>query len=167
MSRIITTLLLLAIAVGASSCVPATIAATGIVAVGTVDTVDAVLSRKLDQDCAVINLLEGPYCRSRTLPNPQAPVYCYRTLGGVDCHAQADPYAVERERVTAPRALAMPVQPAAPAVRTLPAALTIVEPATATPVTAAPEPIAPPPAPLGLDPAPSAIAAPQFELEAI
>ena len=68
------------------------IVATGATVLG-VATVDAIASRHTEKDCSVLNLLDGdPYCRSTTVPNGRPPVHCFKTLGGVDCYAEPDPY---------------------------------------------------------------------------
>lgn len=45
------------------------------------------------KDCAPLNVLTGkPVCREDdTESQDEAPVYCYRTLGQVDCHPEPDP----------------------------------------------------------------------------
>ena len=75
-----------------------------------IELVDETASLRLDMNCATTHLLLiEPYCRSRTVPNNQPPVYCFRTLGGVDCYAEDDPYGVgESSRVKPGRPLAAP-----------------------------------------------------------
>ena len=46
------------------------------------------------KDCVPLNALAGkPVCPEENTAevSDQAPVYCYRTLGQVDCHAEPDP----------------------------------------------------------------------------
>jgi hypothetical protein len=46
------------------------------------------------KDCVPMNVLAGkPMCPEETTvaAKDEAPVYCYRTLGQVDCHAEPDP----------------------------------------------------------------------------
>lgn len=46
------------------------------------------------KDCVPLNLFAGrPMCRedTQTAAAETAPVYCYRTLGQVDCHSEPDP----------------------------------------------------------------------------
>jgi hypothetical protein len=46
------------------------------------------------KDCVPMNLLAGkPVCpeEENAAKKDEAPVYCYRTLGQVDCHADPDP----------------------------------------------------------------------------
>lgn len=62
----------------------------------TLGTVDRLASKRMDQDCSLLNVLEGDgYCRSRTIPR-ETEVHCYRTLGKVDCYAVP----VEPDRAT-------------------------------------------------------------------
>lgn len=79
--------LLLASACGGETLVASTIAST------MVGTVDEAMSRRTDQECSVMNFVDGDgYCRSRTVPSGRPPVHCFRTLGGVDCYEETDPY---------------------------------------------------------------------------
>jgi hypothetical protein len=46
------------------------------------------------KDCVPMNVLSGkPMCpeEEKAAAKDEAPVYCYRTLGQVDCHAEPDP----------------------------------------------------------------------------
>jgi len=47
------------------------------------------------KDCVPLNIFAGrPMCRDeeeQTAATKPAPVYCYRTLGQVDCHSEPDP----------------------------------------------------------------------------
>ena len=46
------------------------------------------------KDCVPMNILSGkPMCpeENTAAAKDEAPVYCYRTLGQVDCHAEPDP----------------------------------------------------------------------------
>ena len=47
------------------------------------------------KDCVPMNLLSGkPMCpeeETAATKKDEAPVYCYRTLGQVDCHVEPDP----------------------------------------------------------------------------
>ncbi len=46
------------------------------------------------KDCVPLNILAGrPMCsdEEKTAAADTRPVYCYRTLGQVDCHSQPDP----------------------------------------------------------------------------
>ena len=81
------------------------------VATSAIELVDETASLRLDMDCAVTHIfIAEPWCRSRTVPNNIPPVYCYRTLGGVDCYAEEDPYGVAQSstRVKPARVLAAP-----------------------------------------------------------
>ncbi len=91
-------LVLLATACGGDSLVASTVAST------VVGTVDEAVSRHTDQECSVMNLIDGDgYCRSRTVPSGRAPVHCFRTLGGVDCYEQRDPYGLAETGQVRPR----------------------------------------------------------------
>ena len=53
---------------------------------------DQVISHLTEQDCSVIYAKdEGHYCRSENLKVVHQP-YCYKSLAGVDCYAEPDPY---------------------------------------------------------------------------
>ena len=87
------------------------IVATGATVLG-VATVDAIASRRTEKDCSVLNLLDGdPYCRSTTVPNGRPPVHCFKTLGGVDCYSEADPYKLAETGHTPERAPLAPRPP--------------------------------------------------------
>ncbi len=84
-------LLLLATACGGESIVASTVAST------VVGAVDEAVSRRTDQECSVMNFVDGDgYCRSRTVASGRPPVHCYKTLGGVDCYGQTDPYGLAK-----------------------------------------------------------------------
>lgn len=53
--------------------------------------VDHVTSSAVGENCSIVAFTEtGRYCQAEvTVQRP--PVYCYRSLGGVDCYAQPDP----------------------------------------------------------------------------
>ncbi len=71
------------------------IAAAGCAA-DTVEAIDAEVSEIIEMDCRVTYLFRGQrYCRQPEEPET-APLYCFRTLGGVDCYAEEDPYGVNR-----------------------------------------------------------------------
>lgn len=72
---------------------PITLSTASTVATTAVGTVDAIVSRDTSQECSFMNLVDGDsYCRSRTVPNGRPPVNCFRTIGGVDCYVESDPY---------------------------------------------------------------------------
>lgn len=58
-----------------------------------VQTIDLAMSRKTDEECSVMNFVDGDgYCRPRTVPSGRPQVHCFKTIGGVDCYTEKDPY---------------------------------------------------------------------------
>ena len=58
-----------------------------------VAVVDRVVSSYAGKECRVADLITtGTICKTAAR-SVAAPVYCYRTLGGVDCYAEPDPFA--------------------------------------------------------------------------
>ncbi len=79
-------LMLVAAVIGLGGC---TLAAVAIV--------DNALSNAMGQECMLARAFkETSICRDAFTPPVPPDVYCYRTLGGVDCYATADPYGRER-----------------------------------------------------------------------
>lgn len=74
------------------------------------------VERRLDMTCNLENLVtDGSYCVSNYKPTDRKEVYCFKTLGGVDCYAEPDPYSLEgRQLPGPPRALADPRMPMSP-----------------------------------------------------
>lgn len=72
--------------------------------------------RSLEVTCNAMNLLsDGSYCVSNYKPTDRQEVFCFKTLGGVDCYAERDPYSLEgRALPAAPRLLADPPMPMTP-----------------------------------------------------
>ena len=65
-----------------------------------VAVLDEKVSQMMEQDCTTVNIMLGEsYCKDKRNEIKQEPVYCYRTLGGVDCYAQKGPYKTESPRV--------------------------------------------------------------------
>jgi hypothetical protein len=85
------------------------------IANNTIGAFDKSVSLKRDQDCSVLYLIDGaPYCRERLVPDHRKPVYCYRTMGGVDCYAEKDPYgSAQSGRVRPPQPLSQVSTPEA------------------------------------------------------
>ncbi len=104
LQRLATIAVLVGFAVAGSGCLIA-----NTIASQTVGSIDQVVSMKLEKDCSMAYLVEGTaYCRDRVVENGRPHVYCYRTLGGVDCYAERDPYNVQshdRTRPTSPLAV--------------------------------------------------------------
>lgn len=107
MRRLLTVLALFALAPLTSGCL------TAVVANNTFGAIDQAVSQKLDKDCSTYYLVGGKsYCQDRLHADLRAPVYCTRTLGGVECYSETDPYAVtDSARVAAPRVLTSPPRP--------------------------------------------------------
>ncbi len=60
-----------------------------------VGTFDAKLSQITDAKCSYAHVLVGDsYCQSRTVATATPPLYCFRSLGRVDCYDRPDPYAI-------------------------------------------------------------------------
>jgi len=58
-----------------------------------VAVIDEKISQMTDKECTSVNIMLGEsYCRDKVRQIKQEPVYCYKTLGGVDCYAEKDPY---------------------------------------------------------------------------
>lgn len=70
--------------------------ATAGCAVNAVKALDGHVSSAVEQECRVVNLIRGEkYCQHPPLAEGTEPrLYCFRTLAGVDCHADKDPYGV-------------------------------------------------------------------------
>jgi hypothetical protein len=79
-------------AVALSGCVPLIVAETTSITNTKKSLVDHAVSSAVGEDCSMVNLSQiGQYCREQiTVERP--PVYCTKTLGGVDCHDKPDPY---------------------------------------------------------------------------
>jgi hypothetical protein len=72
--------------------------------------------RHYDVNCSVFNILEtGEVCQHKYKPTDRQEVFCYRTLGQVDCYAERDPYRLAGRALPAqPTTMAdprMPMQP--------------------------------------------------------
>lgn len=74
------------------------------------------VERRLEVTCNPLNLIsDGTYCVSNYKPTDRQEVFCFKTLGGVDCYAEPDPYSLEGRQLPAPpRALADPRMPMDP-----------------------------------------------------
>lgn len=56
--------------------------------------VDKAVSNYVGVECRMANLLTtGSICKTAAATRVTAPVYCYRTLGTVDCYPETDPFA--------------------------------------------------------------------------
>lgn len=78
-------------------------------AVGTFDTK---LSQITDAKCSYAHVLVGDsYCQSRTVATAATPLYCFRSLGRVDCYDTPDPYAINGSGRALEPPLVAPVDP--------------------------------------------------------
>lgn len=71
-----------------------TVAACTETAIG---AIDEKISQWTDRECSTVFLMLGDdYCREKRVigERPGEKIHCFRTLGGVDCYAEADPYGV-------------------------------------------------------------------------
>lgn len=101
MARLAAIIVLLSAGLGMSACSGAGAALYGADAVSQLASGRTIQGNLLyavtGKDCAPINLLAGrPICtdedeEQETSVAQAAPVYCYRTLGQVDCHTEPDP----------------------------------------------------------------------------
>jgi len=66
-----------------------------------VAVIDEKISQMTEMQCTSVNVMFGEdYCKEKREAIKQEQVYCYRTLGGVDCYSQKNPYNTEQsERV--------------------------------------------------------------------
>ncbi|MBL4739831.1 MAG: hypothetical protein JKY12_02495 [Sneathiella sp.] len=77
---------LLSILLGATGCTTAAVA-----------VIDEKISQMTDKDCTTVNIMLGDdYCRDKNRTIKQEEVYCYRTLGGVDCYREKNPYNTDK-----------------------------------------------------------------------
>jgi hypothetical protein len=90
-------------------------AQSGIASVG-YEIYKARVEKRLGMTCNLENIIvEGSYCVSNFKPTDRQEVFCFKTLGGVDCYAEPDPYSLEgRQLPGPPRALADPRMPMTP-----------------------------------------------------
>ena len=62
-----------------------------------IDVVDAKMSQITKLECSSARLLFGDsYCAEKPAVAQQEKVHCYRTLGGVDCYRDQNPYITEK-----------------------------------------------------------------------
>jgi len=77
---------MLSILIGATGCTTAAVA-----------VIDEKISQMTDQDCTTVNIMLGEnYCRDKNRTIKQEEVYCYRSLGGVDCYRKENPYDTDK-----------------------------------------------------------------------
>lgn len=110
------------------------------------------VERRLEVTCNPLNLLsDGTYCVSNYKPTDRQEVWCFKTLGSVDCYSEPDPYSLAgRQLPAAPRPLADPRMPMTPPGRHTPPQVAVAPAGMEQPVEATPA-----------EPAPTIMAAPQ------
>lgn len=123
-----------------------TVAACTETAIG---AIDEKISQWTDRECSTVFLMLGDnYCRDKLVigDRPGENMHCFRTLGGVDCYAEEDPYGINASgRTRQATRLADPGAPSpAQAEEPAPAATASapVKPVTVAPLAAASEPTA-------------------------
>lgn len=63
---------------------------------------DHIVSATTGRDCSIISWTEtGVYCPEQVVVD-RSNLYCYRTLGGVDCHNLPDPYKNSQTALASP-----------------------------------------------------------------
>lgn len=122
-----------------------TVAACTETAIG---AIDEKVSQWTDRECSTVFMMLGDnYCREKRVigDRPGERIHCFRTLGGVDCYAEADPYGIngsgrarQSTRLTDPGAPPSQRTEEVP-VAAAPAAVPV-KPVTAAPLVAASEP---------------------------
>jgi hypothetical protein len=105
MRRIYSAICLFGLGLSLSGCLVPTIAFTS-----GIELVDQVASLRLERDCSAMHIFTAEeYCLPLTVPSGRTPVYCFKTLGGIDCYDSPEPYAIaEVERAKPSRPLAAP-----------------------------------------------------------
>ena len=121
-----------------------TVAACTETAIG---AIDEKISQWTDRECSTVFMMLGDnYCREKRVigDRPGERIHCFRTLGGVDCYAEADPYGIngsgrarQATRLTDPGAPPPPRAEEVPIVAA-PAAVPV-KPVTTAPLVAASE----------------------------
>lgn len=119
-----------------------TVAACTETAIG---AIDEKISQWTDRECSTVFVMLGDdYCREKHVAGdrPGEKIHCFRTLGGVDCYAEADPYGINGSGRT--RQATRLTDPGAPPPDRTEAAAPItaapVKPVTAAPLVAQSEP---------------------------
>jgi hypothetical protein len=74
------------------------------------------IERRMEMTCNPLNLLsDGTYCVSNYKPTDRQEVWCFKSLAGVDCYGEPDPYSLAGHQLpAAPRPLADPRMPMTP-----------------------------------------------------
>lgn len=112
------------------------------------------IERRLEVTCNPLNLVsDGTYCVSNYKPTDRQEVWCFKTLGGVDCYGEPDPYSLEGRALPAPpRALADPRMPMTPPGRRNPPQVAVAPTGMQTVMEEPEQPMAAEPAPLSAEP---------------
>ncbi|MFC3677912.1 hypothetical protein [Ferrovibrio xuzhouensis] len=123
----------------------------GLIGIG-VEVAKIKVERRLEVTCNPLNLLsDGTYCVSNYKPTDRQEVWCFKSLGTVDCYNEPDPYSLAGHQLpAAPRPLADPRMPMTPPGRRTPPQVAVAPAGMEQPVEATPA-----------EPAPTIMAAPQ------
>lgn len=80
------------------------------------EVVKTKIERRMEMTCNPLNMIsDGTYCVSNYKPTDRQEVWCFKTLGGVDCYGEPDPYSLAgRALPESPRPLADPRMPMTP-----------------------------------------------------
>jgi len=119
-----------------------TVAACTETAIG---AIDEKISQWTDRECSTVFMMLGDnYCRDKRVigDRPGEKIHCFRTLGGVDCYTEADPYGINASGRTR-QATRLTDPGAPPPARTdepAPTAAVPVKPVTVAPLVAASQP---------------------------
>ena len=64
-----------------------------------VAALDNAMSDATNSDCAISRVLRSePLCKVESAPPPEENLYCYRTIGAINCYRNQDPYGLEHSR---------------------------------------------------------------------
>lgn len=86
MVRFIVFSLLACVLLGTTGCTTAAVA-----------VLDEKISQMTEMDCTSVNVLLGEsYCRENKRNLKQEKIFCYKTLGGIDCYREKNPYKTEK-----------------------------------------------------------------------
>lgn len=112
------------------------------------------IERRLEVTCNPLNLVsDGTYCVSNYKPTDRQEVWCFKTLGGVDCYDEPDPFSLEGRALPAPpRPLADPRMPMTPPGRRNPPQVAVAPAGMQTVMEEPEQPMATEPAPLFVEP---------------
>lgn len=68
-----------------------------------VAVLDEKISQMTEMDCTSLNVIFGEaYCRDKNRSLKQEEIYCYKTLGGIDCYREENPYKPDDQKRVRP-----------------------------------------------------------------